>query len=45
MAKTSDLEWILGRLDVIIKSEITSIEKVSHVVELVENCKQEIGLA
>ena len=45
MAKVTDLEWILGRLDIINQSELTSIEKMALVNELVQSCKEEIGLA
>jgi hypothetical protein len=50
MAKVSDLEWILGRLDAILTSssdkDVTrNREKIQQITKLVAECKEEIGIA
>lgn len=50
MAKVSDLEWILGRLDSILstgsdKDVTQNREKIQQITKLVVECKEEIGLA
>jgi hypothetical protein len=50
MTKVSDLEWILGRLDLILttgsdKDVTQNREKIQQITKLVFECKEEIGLA
>lgn len=42
MAKQSDLEWILDYLDRILTG--TAENKLERIVELVKDCKEEIGM-
>ena len=48
MAKVTDLEWILGRLDAIlivdIDVDIDNAIKTRLIKELVDECKSEIGM-
>ena len=50
MAKVSDLEWILGRLDAILttgsNTDVSNNrEKIQQISKLVTECKEEIGMA
>lgn len=44
MAKVTDLEWILGRLDAILIVDIDNAIKTRLIKELVDECKSEIGM-